>query len=75
MYAIRSYYEDLTTLRDDMAARVAAIEHGDARLADLARQAEAARGAYLEAAEALSKARRRAAAALDQAVNESYNFV
>lgn len=62
--------EDLTTLRDDMAARVAAIEHGDARLADLARQAEAARGAYLEAAEALSKARRRAAAALDKAVNE-----
>jgi len=61
--------DGLAALRDGMAARIAAIEHGDARLADLARQAAAARGAYLEAAEALSKARKRAAAALDKAVN------
>jgi len=61
--------DSLAALRDDMAARIVAIEHGDARLADLAHRAEAARGAYLEAAEALSKARKRAAVALDKAVN------
>jgi len=61
--------DSLAALRDDIAARIVAIEHGDARLADLARRAEAARGAYLEAAEALSKARKRAAVALDKAVN------
>ena len=61
--------DGLTALRDEMAGRVAAIEDGDARLAALGRQAEAARADYVEAAEGLSKARRRAAAALDKAVN------
>lgn len=59
----------LATLRDELAARLAAIDSGGEHLAALDRALQAQREAYLAAAEKLSAQRVRAAAALDQAVD------
>jgi len=59
----------VSALRDDFAARLEAIDSGGAHLSELARQAQAARDAYVAAAEALSRARAEAAERLDAAVN------
>src|SRR5579885_1317280 len=58
----------LPTVREAIAARLAALDDGGERGKALARRAHEARQDYLAAAEALSKARRRAARALDAAV-------
>ncbi len=60
--------DDLPALRDELAARLASIDGGEAELTRLAEEAAAARRAYVESAEALSKKRAKAAAALDKAV-------
>jgi DNA repair protein RecN (Recombination protein N) len=61
--------EQLAELRDQLAARLADIDGGAARLSELGRGVEGARTAYLEAAEQLSQHRRETAQTLDQAVN------
>jgi DNA repair protein RecN (Recombination protein N) len=61
--------DGLAELRDRLAARLAGIDSGAERLSDLTRGVEAARAAYLESAEELSRRRREGARALDQAVN------
>lgn len=61
--------DDLADLRKRLAEQLAAIEDGGALLARLAREAGAARQAYVEAAESLSAARQSAARKLDKAVN------
>jgi DNA repair protein RecN (Recombination protein N) len=58
----------LPRLRDELAARLDAIENRDARLDSLAQAAETARRAYSEAAEALSRRRTAAAKDLDKQV-------
>lgn len=60
--------ESLAALRNELAERLAAIDGGEATLTKLAEATAAARRGYLEAAERLSKRRRKAAAALDKAV-------
>ncbi|WP_420349771.1 DNA repair protein RecN [Pelagibius sp.] len=60
--------DDLIALREDLAARLAAIDGGEAELTALAEQAAAARRHYLAAGEALSEARQKAAKRLDKAV-------
>ncbi len=49
-------------------AKLAALDAGEARLAQLTREVEAAEAAYASAARALSEARKKAASALDSAV-------
>ena len=61
--------DGLAELRDRLAARLAGIESGAERLSNLTRGVEAARAAYLDSAEELSRRRREGARALDQAVN------
>jgi DNA repair protein RecN (Recombination protein N) len=58
----------LPALRADIAARLAAIDDGDARIAALDDAADAARAAYADAAQRLSDGRAAAASALDDAV-------
>jgi DNA repair protein RecN (Recombination protein N) len=58
----------LPGLRETFGRRLTLLEDGSNELAALAREAQAARSAYREKAEALGAARRRAAAALDGAV-------
>ena len=58
----------LPALRDDLAARLASIDGGEAELTKLAAAAADARRKYADQAEALSKKRAKAAAALDKAV-------
>ena len=60
--------ESLAALRDDLAARLAGIEEGGARLRALEQAATAARAVYVDAAGALADARRGAAKDLDRAV-------
>jgi len=60
--------DELAALRDDMAARLAAIEGGEEHLAALETEVAAAALAYRQAAHALSDQRRQAAARLDAAV-------
>jgi len=60
--------DDLIALREDLAARLAAIDGGEAELTALAEQAAAARRHYLAVGEALSEARHKAAKRLDKAV-------
>ncbi len=60
--------DDLIALREDLAARLAAIDGGEAELTALAEQAATARRRYLTAGEALSEARQKAARRLDKAV-------
>jgi DNA repair protein RecN (Recombination protein N) len=59
----------LAGLRDLLAARLAGIDSGAARLVELERRCAAARDLYLGAAEELSQRRRDAAGTLDRAVN------
>ncbi len=61
--------DELPALRDDFAGRLEAIDSGGEHLGELARRAQAARDAYVAAAEALSRARAEAAERLDAAVN------
>jgi len=58
----------LAHVRAAFAAKIAMLDDGGDRVAALARRVTEARDAYLRAAEALSRARRRAAKSLDEAV-------
>ncbi|MGH6850812.1 MAG: DNA repair protein RecN [Methylocella sp.] len=58
----------LASLAGKFAAELAALDAGEARLSQLAREAEAAESLYASAARALSEARKKAAAALDAEV-------
>ncbi|WP_193367693.1 DNA repair protein RecN [Pelagibius marinus] len=60
--------DELPALRDELAARLASIDGGEAQLTKLAKEAAEARRAYVEGAEALSKKRSKAATDLDKAV-------
>ncbi len=60
---------ELAGLLDTFRARLAALNHGDAEIAELRRDAAASRARYAEAAQRLSAARQEAAARLEQAVN------
>ncbi|HSV27995.1 MAG TPA: DNA repair protein RecN [Candidatus Omnitrophota bacterium] len=60
--------DGLADLMNSLARQLAALEGGGDDLARLAREEQAARAAYAEAARALSKARAEAAARLDKAV-------
>ncbi len=59
---------DLATLRDEMAAKLAAIEGGEEHIAALEAQVAASAAAYRDAAQTLSAQRKDAAARLDAAV-------
>ncbi len=59
----------LPALAEKFAAELAALDAGEARLIALTRELEAAESAYGAAARVLSDARKKAAAALDTAVN------
>ncbi|MFZ5609546.1 MAG: DNA repair protein RecN [Pseudomonadota bacterium] len=61
--------DELAALREDLAARLAAIDTGAERMAALAQQAEKARRAFHGAVAALTAAREEAARRLDAAVN------
>jgi len=61
--------DDLPALRQDIAERLAALDSGVEAITARAREAQAARDAYLRAAEDLSERRRAAAERLDAAVN------
>jgi len=60
--------DDLAALATQMTEQLARIDAGEASLADLERQVSMARSAYEAAAQALSDARRQAAARLDEAM-------
>jgi DNA repair protein RecN (Recombination protein N) len=60
--------EDLPRLRDEIAAKVAALDDSGAAIAAIRRREKEARSAYLDAAEAVTKARAAAAKKLDAAV-------
>jgi DNA repair protein RecN (Recombination protein N) len=59
---------ELPALFDQLCARLAALESGASEVASLEAAAAAARGAYIEAAQALSDARRSVAEALQRGV-------
>ncbi len=61
--------EALPGLHGELAERLAGIDGGGARLAELERRVTEARAAYRAAAEKLSRTRTKAANSLDQAVN------
>jgi DNA repair protein RecN (Recombination protein N) len=61
--------EALPGLRGELAGRLAGIDGGGARLAELERAVAEARAAYQARAEKLSRARAKAAESLDRAVN------
>lgn len=60
--------DDLASLRDEMAARLASIEGGEEHIAALEAEAERKAGDYRRAAQTLSAERSQAAARLDAAV-------
>lgn len=60
--------DELAALAEELAARLASVEAGGAGLARLAAERDAARAAYVAAAEALSGERKAAASRLDTAV-------
>ena len=60
--------DELATLRDEMAAKLAAIEGGEEHLAALEAQVAQSAAAYVQAAQALSAMRRDTAIRLDAAV-------
>lgn len=60
--------DDLSELREDFAARLAAVDAGDVRLTELEAAATAARTTFVNKAEALSQSRHKAAKRLDKAV-------
>ena len=57
--------DDLAQMREEIAQKLNAIEHADDLLADAVKKAEAAKVAYVDAAEKISKARTKAAQKLD----------
>jgi len=59
----------LSELRTEIIARLSSLDDGGSVLVRLAKEEQAARAAYLEAARALSRARHAAAQRLDAAVN------
>ncbi len=61
--------DELARVRADLAAKLAAIDGGDAQLAALRTAADAAASEYQRAASALSAARAKAAKQFDKAVN------
>ncbi|MFN3659510.1 MAG: DNA repair protein RecN [Pseudolabrys sp.] len=61
--------DDLAVLAEQYRADIALIDAGEDKLKALEAQAKAAQAAFAKAAEALSKARLKAGAALDKAVN------
>ncbi len=61
--------DDLARLREELAGRLAAVEGGGERVAELEAEVARAREGYLEAARSLSDGRGRAAEALDAAVD------
>lgn len=61
--------ESLAPLRDELQERLLSIDSGSERLTELSRKVQAARDAYLKAAEALSTGRTKAAGRIDAAVN------
>jgi DNA repair protein RecN (Recombination protein N) len=63
---------DLPALAERMTADLAALESGEERLAALEKEAVAARSAYDVRAQALSKARRKAAGRLEKAVTSEF---
>jgi DNA repair protein RecN (Recombination protein N) len=60
--------ENLPRLRDEIAAKVAALDDGGAAITALKRRENEARGAYLAAADAVTKARAAAAKKFDAAI-------
>jgi DNA repair protein RecN (Recombination protein N) len=64
----RATVADLPRLRDEFAAKLAALDDGGAAIASLARREAEARHAYLLAADAVTKARQDAAKTLDAAI-------
>lgn len=60
---------DLPALKESLHAKLAALEEGEARLAQLEKESQAAREKFRAGAEALSAARRAASEKLDEAVN------
>ncbi len=62
--------DELLALREDLAGKLASIDTGAERLAELAAATAAAREAYLAAAKSLSRQRADSAAGLDRAVME-----
>ncbi len=63
------HVSDLPGLLESFRARLAALDHSDAEMATLARDAEAARTRYADAAARLSTERQKAARSLEDAVN------
>ena len=63
------HVSDLPGLLESFRARLAALDHSDAEMATLARDAEAARTRYADAAARLSTERQKAARSLEHAVN------
>ncbi len=61
--------EALPALQQEVAQRLAALEDGEAGLAEKRRRCDAAEAAFREACRALSAVRHKAAAAIDKAVN------
>lgn len=61
--------DDLPTVQNGLSAKLEALEHGDTHLAALETAVSTARAGYEEAARKLTKAREKAAKALDRAVN------
>ncbi len=62
--------DDLSELKDRLTHNLQAVEDGGARLAVLQREEAAAKQAYIDAANKLSRRRKTAAEALDQAVSK-----
>lgn len=60
--------DDLPRIRSEVAARLDAIDDRDGHLEALTKAVEEARRAYCEAGEALSRARKKAATALDKGI-------
>lgn len=60
--------DDLPAKREEIAAKLSAIDDRDGHLEGLAQAVEETRRAYCEAGEALSRARKKAAAALDKGI-------
>lgn len=61
--------DDLSALRDDIAARLELLDAGEDRLATLRAERDNARAAFVSAANALSRTRSEAASLLDESVN------
>ena len=60
--------DDLPRIRDDIIERLSAIDDRDGHLEGLSQAVEEARRAYCEAGESLSRARKKAAGALDKKI-------